>query len=227
MTEKNGAFARRGVAPSYTKGQIVDAAFDLIDTAGIDSFSMRELAKHVGISPMGIYTYFSSREQILFQVAERMMAQYDNAPLPGEFWEDTLHRTCGSIREVSIAHPYIRAMVNSVGLRWPQHHNRNVYRLHADQGMPPEIYNSLHAVLRSYMSGYLDNETRTILVEYKDVQDPFGNGSWTRHDEDGTGSAERYHDGLDIIIAGIRAKAAPDPCEWYTPTDRGIWTWEA
>jgi len=221
----SGSKAKPGVTPSYTREQIVEVASALVDEAGSAGFSMRALAQRVGISPMGLYTYFPSKDRILFQVFSDLADQVDNAPVPGEYWEDTLHRTCASLRSTFLAHPRTRLMYYELGLRWPQHHNRNIYQMHADQGIPVEIYESLYAALRAYLTGFIDNEAREMVRQMEPTDDPYDRDDWKRIYDESLSDAS-FHEGIDLIIGGIRAKAAPDPCDWRTPEDRSLWTWE-
>ena len=85
--------SKPGMERSLSQGQVVDAAFRMIDEHGYGKFSMRALADNLGMGTMSIYTYVPSKQQLLFLVIQKMMDEYDNAPVPGEFWEDTLHRT--------------------------------------------------------------------------------------------------------------------------------------
>lgn len=140
--------SKPGMERSLSQGQVVDAAFRMIDEHGYGKFSMRALADNLGMGTMSIYTYVPSKQQLLFLVIQKMMDEYDNAPVPGEFWEDTLHRTCESILTVNLRHPNIRIMQLQTQLNPPQQHQRSVYYLHADQGMPLKVYEVMYGVLR-------------------------------------------------------------------------------
>ncbi|VEG98929.1 Tetracycline repressor protein class E [Slackia heliotrinireducens] len=210
-----------GVVPSFSKDEIVEVALALIDEKGTKGFTIRALADRVGISPMGIYTYFSSKEDIAAHVLGRVLSEVDNEPVPGEFWEDTLHRVCDSIRAAALAHPKARLMRHELGVGWPQVHNRHVYCLHLDQGMPRGVYEHMHHVLRAFLDGYLDQEARaTVQRTDSDIPDE---EEWTRVSI-GSYESEAFNQGIDFIIAGTRAIAAPSDCEWYTPEDPAKWT---
>lgn len=215
---------KRGVAPSFTKEQVVDAAFRLIDVHGYERFSMRALAAEMGMSPMSLYTYTKSKDQLLFGVLEKMRTGIDNRPVPGERWEDTLHRICGSIRENSIAHPHLRLMQIHEQVKWPQRHNRRIYLLHADQGMPEDAYELLYDTLQAYLQGAINAEVFRMVAQERKTDDPDEHGAWTRLYEEANGEAN-FHRGLDVVIAGVKAILGPENCNWRTPDDPADWTW--
>ena len=158
--------SKPGMERSLSQGQVVDAAFRMIDERGYGKFSMRALADNLGMGTMSIYTYVPSKQQLLFLVIQKMMDEYDNAPVPGEFWEDTLHRTCESILTVNLRHPNIRIMQLQTQLNPPQQHQRSVYYLHADQGMPLKVYEVMHGVLRSFLTGFIDVAAKRQLIPF-------------------------------------------------------------
>lgn len=72
--------SKPGMERSLSQGQVVDAAFRMIDEHGYGKFSMRALADNLGMGTMSIYTYVPSKQQLLFLVIQKMMDEYDNAP---------------------------------------------------------------------------------------------------------------------------------------------------
>ncbi len=224
MAKKDANKSKPGMERSFTQEQVVDAAFEMIDRDGYQSFSMRALAEKLGMGTMSIYTYVPSKRQLLFLVMQKMMSEYDNAPVPGEFWEDTLHRTCGSLLEANLRHANIRMMQLQTQLSPPQQHQKNVYYLHADQGMPASVYEVMYGVLRSFLTGFIEVAAQRKLEVIKRGDDAYAGGDWSRISASDT-DVERFHQGIDFIIAGTRALAAPDPCDWRTPEDLSSWTW--
>lgn len=65
----------------YSREEIVDAAKDLLREEGRDAFSTRKLAARVGLSVMGIYTYFESKEDILDAVADSYFSAFEAPPI--------------------------------------------------------------------------------------------------------------------------------------------------
>jgi len=53
------------------KNAILDTATELIQSNGIENFSLREIAKHADYSPAGLYKYFDSKAAIIQAVQAR------------------------------------------------------------------------------------------------------------------------------------------------------------
>lgn len=215
---------RPAVTTATTQDQVIETAFRMIDERGYAKFSIRALAEQLGIGTMSVYTYVPSKKQLLFNVLQKMQSEIDNAPVAGEHWEGTLHRTCGSILKVNLAHANIRLMQMQTQIELPQQHKRNIYYLHADQGFPEDIYETMYGVLRSFLTGFIDMAVRRKLELITQADDRFAGGRWTAIAETDT-DIERFHQGIDFIIAGTRAMAAPNPCDWRTPEDPATWSW--
>ena len=111
--------------------EVVSTAFAMINEQGYAKFSIRALAEQLGIGTMSVYTYVPSKKQLLFLVLAKMREGFDNAPVAGEYWEDTLHRTCASIRSNSLENARVRLMQTQTQIAWPLEHNRNTFLLHA------------------------------------------------------------------------------------------------
>ncbi len=62
---------RRTPVRSATVDRILDEARQLVMQKGWDRFSLRALARAVGLSPASLYEYFDGKEAILEAVAER------------------------------------------------------------------------------------------------------------------------------------------------------------
>ncbi|HUZ10885.1 MAG TPA: TetR family transcriptional regulator [Acidimicrobiales bacterium] len=58
-----------------TEGAVVDATLRLIEADGVDRLSMRRLAEELAVTPMAIYYYVRSKEELLTLVADRVLGQ--------------------------------------------------------------------------------------------------------------------------------------------------------
>ncbi len=56
---------------------IVTAAIGLIDADGLDSLTIGRLAKHLGVSPMSLYTHFRDKDAILLAVATELFSHFE------------------------------------------------------------------------------------------------------------------------------------------------------
>lgn len=207
-----------GVPASLTREQIAAAALALGDEIGIENVSVRKLATSLGKTPMALYTYFPSVRHIHAAALELAFREVDADPIPGERWDDTMRRTTGSIRELYRRHARCNLMkVDEPGYSpGMQEHTARIYGLHDEQGIPPEILRKAWQVIDAFLGGFIANEARE-LNEAPERPEADGR-AWIETAEQAYGD-EAFSDGVEIIIAGIRAIAAPDPCEWHTPDD--------
>ncbi len=66
---------RRRLSPAERRLQIIDAARALFGEGGLAQVSMRNIARHVGITQAAIYQHFEDKEAILFAIADGYFAQ--------------------------------------------------------------------------------------------------------------------------------------------------------
>lgn len=60
----------------FTKEQIIDAAFALVEKQGIDALTARNLGKELGCSSAPIFTAFENMEEVQLLVAKKALALY-------------------------------------------------------------------------------------------------------------------------------------------------------
>ena len=210
-----------GATPSLTRDEIVAKALELADEVGIENVSMRRLAAALGKSPMALYTFFPSSREICEQVLARAFLEVDTDPIPDERWDDTVRRTTSSIRAMYLRHARahlgsVETTAYSTGL---EEHTAKVYRLHEEQGIPADILRKAWRIIDAFLGGFIAAKLAE-LQRCTELPDPDGR-SWVATAE-GAYSQEAFDDGIEIIIAGIRGLAAPDPCKWRTPNGVGV-----
>ena len=91
---------------------VVDAAIDLIERDGLAAFSMRSLARDLGVRPNAVYWHVADREALLGEVAEAVLAgvRLPDERLPWEVWFCEYAR---SYRRTLHAHPRLVPLINS------------------------------------------------------------------------------------------------------------------
>lgn len=219
--------ARSAKHRELRKQQIVDAAYDLIDEIGPRAFSMRKLAQKLDMSPMGAYGYFSSKNELLIACFTKLYEQVDNRPVPGELWDDTMQRVCGSLHDVMNEHYRVREIRDVVPAKMlPQTHHKRIYLLHMDQGMPEGVFRGLYLALSLYMESFFRREAiqnarrHAGQKEALPSDEPWERATALVYDE------ATFREGVKWITDSARSYRAPDPCEWRTPEDPADWTWE-
>src|SRR5215467_1950243 len=61
--------------PQLTREQVVTAAIELADRHGIESISMRRLAKKLGVEAMSLYTHVRNKDDLLDGMADAVISQ--------------------------------------------------------------------------------------------------------------------------------------------------------
>ena len=214
---------RPGVVPSLSQEKITEEALLMMDEEGVGAFTIRGLAGRLGVSPMGIYTYFKSKDEIVASVQTRMRQEYDNAPIPGERWDDSLRRTTRSIREVDLAHANAYILLRG-WMPEVQFHTRRIFHLHKDQGMPLAVYRPMWSMVEAFLTGFISQEIAQRNAVFAPIDENDPDKDWLAVAETAY-TDESFSAGTELIIGGVRELAAPDPCEWRTPLDRSTWTW--
>lgn len=88
----------------YSREEIVDAAKELLREEGRIAFSTRKLAARVGLSVMGIYTYFKSKEDILDAVADSYFSEFKSPPMQKN-WRTFTVRWSNAVWDFFTLHP--------------------------------------------------------------------------------------------------------------------------
>jgi AcrR family transcriptional regulator len=73
--------------------QIIDTSLDLIRRDGADRFSMRKLAKELGVTPMAVYYYVSNKDALFERVADAVLARVPRPEPSGRDWRAELKAT--------------------------------------------------------------------------------------------------------------------------------------
>lgn len=197
---------------------IIAKALEIADEEGLENLSIRKLANALDRSAMALYRHFGSMEEIQQGVVARAFTEVDTAPVPGERWDDTIRRTTASIRRMHLRHASAHLYL-AEGAAWDpglREHTERVQSLHGNQGIPEDILTRAWRIIDAFLSGFIVNEISE--MEHADSLPAADKPAWLDTVE-AAYSEQAFNDGVEIIIAGIRGLAAPDPCEWRTPTE--------
>jgi AcrR family transcriptional regulator len=88
-----------------TRQQVVTAAIELADRAGIDSISMRRLAQELGIEAMSLYTHVRNKEDLLDGIADAVIGAIP-ADTGAAGWRTSLRQMALAARGVMLRHPW-------------------------------------------------------------------------------------------------------------------------
>ncbi len=95
-----------------TKERIVDVALQQIDAVGLHAFSLRDVARSLGVYPTTVYWHVDSRNALLAEVASRVMAEVVPAR-DGLDWKDWLRALFFRYRHAMQAHPHVAQLIGA------------------------------------------------------------------------------------------------------------------
>ncbi|HEY1176798.1 MAG TPA: TetR family transcriptional regulator [Phytomonospora sp.] len=98
------AFRDDGTGTRLDRAEIVRVALELLDTQGLDTFSMRRLAQALEIKSPSLYWHVRSKEELYDLIIDTV---YGKCPLPDETlaWDARLTELALSLRKVFLDHP--------------------------------------------------------------------------------------------------------------------------
>lgn len=99
---RSAASPRRG--PQLDREQVVAAALELVDEDGLESFSIRRLAKRLGVTPMALYWHVADRAELLELVGQRVLAEVVVPPPDGD-WRVQLRDLHRALLTTIMRHP--------------------------------------------------------------------------------------------------------------------------
>ncbi len=96
--------AKRAQKSGLTPDRIITAAAGLLNSGGVEGFSMRRLGGELGVEAMALYHHFPDKDAILDAVADWVLRQIELPPARGG-WKARLASICRSIRRTGQQHP--------------------------------------------------------------------------------------------------------------------------
>jgi AcrR family transcriptional regulator len=98
-------------AQTLTREEIVQAALAVADDEGYEAVSMRNVAARLGVGTMTLYSYVTSKDDLLDLMFDEIMRELLlPEPLP-EHWRDALAAIERRTREVWLRHPWIASSI--------------------------------------------------------------------------------------------------------------------
>jgi AcrR family transcriptional regulator len=106
--EKRGAGRPRVAVLS--RERIVDAALDLIDEVGAETFSVNLLAARLGVRPSSLYNHIAGKDDLLAAVQEVITDAIDSTMFQTQPWTAAVEAWARSYRAAFIRHPHAIAL---------------------------------------------------------------------------------------------------------------------
>jgi len=128
---------------------------DLADERGIESVTMRELGRRLGVEAASLYNHVTGKDDLLDGMADLVLAEID-LPTGGVDWKEAMRRRAVSAREVFSHHPWAAGLIDSREARGPSRlsYADRVLGTLLDAGFSPKTAGSAFLALDSYVYGF-------------------------------------------------------------------------
>jgi AcrR family transcriptional regulator len=112
MTRSPAKAVRPPQREPVTRERALSTALALADAEGIDSLTMRRLARELGIEAMSLYHHVASKGDILDGIVDLVMGEIE-VPPTGTDWKTAMRHRAHSAHRVLLAHPWAATLVTS------------------------------------------------------------------------------------------------------------------
>src|SRR5262245_56986813 len=99
--------ARPRPRAQLTPDAIVQAALHTAANSGAEGLTVRRLGHHLGADPTAIYRHFRDKDEILLEVADRLIRDMADRLPPDLGWRDRLEWIARQTLGIFLAHPAI------------------------------------------------------------------------------------------------------------------------
>ena len=148
--------ARPRRSSALTSERIVEAAIALLDSEGLDAFTMRRLADELDTAAGSLYRHFESRDAVLVAVHDEVIGQTLDFDPPGGSWEERAANFARAQRLLLIHRPYLAEIWSTTEQLGPnalRGRERGV-RLALDSGFPPDVAARGYLTILHYTIGF-------------------------------------------------------------------------
>ncbi|EHR62826.1 transcriptional regulator [Saccharomonospora cyanea NA-134] len=91
--------------PPLTPRTVVGAALSLAESAGLESVTIRRLAKELGVTPMALYWHFRNKDELLDGMVGELYSQMEPTADSSAPWPRQLRDLLGSVIDVLRRYP--------------------------------------------------------------------------------------------------------------------------
>jgi AcrR family transcriptional regulator len=206
-----------------SKERVLRAAIRLADEGGIESLSMRKLAKDVGVEAMSLYNHVANKDEILDGIVDVVAGEIE-LPIDAADWKTAVRRSAISARDVLLRHRWVSSLWMSRQSGGPAQLRRADWMLKTlrEAGLSKNLtYHAFH-ILEAYILGVtfqhlsfpyrgeeLASLATTFLQQLPAGQYPDLVEHVRQHLEPREGDEGGFELGLDLILDGLeRARDA-------------------
>ncbi len=206
---------------TLSRGLVVSTALRVMESGGAEAFSIRGVAKELGVGPMALYTYFRSKDDLFDAVRNQLLAELPSPSGDGP-WQDQVREICRNLRLLMLQHPCLAQLL--AGRPLSGHETaataEGLLRVLRSAGLEPAAAARTHTVLFTYVLGATTWELRMaserrdpdssrrlrLTMESLSERDYPTVVELARELAATTGGDEQFDHGLDLIVAGLEQR---------------------
>ena len=106
------ATGRTELRDTLSRERVVRAAMGLADESGIESVTMRELGRRLGVEAASLYNHVAGKDDLLDGMVDLVVAEID-LPSGDIGWQEAVRRRAVSAREVFANHRWAAGLIDS------------------------------------------------------------------------------------------------------------------
>ena len=146
---------RPGPKPRFSRQQLVDVALALTDRDGFDALSLRAVARELGVTPMALYTYVDSSDELAAMVIEQLVELKAPKLRHSRSWQQTLRTFANSLAELVGEHPALLQAYAQGAVRTPAALRvaETVLEQLQDGGLGPRLATEAYAAVHALVLG--------------------------------------------------------------------------
>jgi AcrR family transcriptional regulator len=190
-----------------SRESIAQAGLALVDRAGLDALTLRNLARELSVGTTTLYGHVRTRDEIVADVVGLLLGEVDTSARPGERWDEVLRRVAHSLRAVAHRHPAAFTLVSVAAVDEAPvlDYARAIAEASIAGGMSEQQFIESWQVVDAFLTGFLLMEA-TALTRAREAggddasasADAFRGGMAKVH------SDEAFAAALGVIISGLR-----------------------
>ncbi len=149
--------------PTLTRGAVLEAALVFADHNGVDSLSMRKLARELGFEVMSLYNHIANKKEILDGIVDLVTAEVELVATTGH-WASDLAETARSTHRALVRHPWVCGLWYDTGAGEARlAHTEHLLATLRTAGFSVELaHQGLHAINR-HVLGFSSEEVNVRL----------------------------------------------------------------
>lgn len=209
-----------------TRERVLQQAVELADQEGIQTLTMRALARALGVEAMSLYYHVASKDALLDGMIDLVFAEIGLPACTGD-WRKGLHERAHSARAAFTRHPWALGLVESRTAPGPEtlrHHNAVLGCLRSS-GFSVAAAAHAYSLLDSYIYGFVLQElslpfttaeetasvAEELLAQMPTDRYPYLAEMATEHVlRPGYAYADEYEIGLELVLDALgRLQGAP------------------